>query len=264
VFVLGVNGSIYHRATRSTSTWLRVGRPPNTLLSYPPAAVSWGYGRIDVFAVDNSGSLWHTWCNDTDCNAAGDQSHWPWEFLGHPASDGLTGGPAATSWGTGRLDVFAAGQSQHEIWHLTYDNQHWHDWNAPGWGVVGEEPAAVSWGPGRIDVAGRGGSLLTHIACGSVDGCTDGNAWTEDNFGLLQSQPGLSSGRPTWLDVFINNGGYLAYNFFRTSQWGGWATSNIALSSPPAPVAFSDGRIDVFFQSGDRSIIDMTCICWTG
>lgn len=111
------------------------------------AAVSWGPGRLDVFAVLSDGRVYHRWWD------AGAGSSWSgWEDLG--------GGPfgsrvTAVSWGPGRLDVFAIGIDK-AIHHNWFDRG-WGGWESLG-GVFQTHTAvsAVSWGPGRLDVFGLG------------------------------------------------------------------------------------------------------------
>ncbi len=72
-----------------------------------------------------------------------------WESLG----GALTSPPGATSWASGRLDVFARG-TDNKLWHKWFENG-WSDWESLG-GRLTSGPAAVSWGDGRIDVFARG------------------------------------------------------------------------------------------------------------
>jgi len=72
-----------------------------------------------------------------------------WQDLGGV----IIGAPAAASWQSGRLDVFARGTNNH-MYHKWWDGQ-WHDWQDLG-GVIIGAPAAVSWGPNRIDCFAAG------------------------------------------------------------------------------------------------------------
>ena len=94
--------------------------------SSPPAAVSWGANRIDVFGLGTDNQMYHRWWN-------ADAGEWDpkqnWEGLGGT----FNSPPAAVAWGPNRLDIFALG----------IDNQVLHkDWN----GVTGAwEPSALTW-----------------------------------------------------------------------------------------------------------------------
>ena len=66
-----------------------------------------------------------------------------------------------TSWGPGRLDIFAIG-SDGTLLQGGYDATGWRNWRSLG-SRIASDPAAVSWGSGRIDVFAQGaGSSLWH------------------------------------------------------------------------------------------------------
>jgi hypothetical protein len=127
-----------------------------TGLAGDPAAVSWGPGRLDVFARGPNGELLHEYSDNGGWSPNGMAG--PLEVVG----TGLAGDPAVVSWGKGRLDVFAR-SSNGELLHKYFDNG---GWGSSGLEVVGTglagDPAVVSWGPGRLDVFARGpnGELL--------------------------------------------------------------------------------------------------------
>jgi hypothetical protein len=85
------------------------------------------------------------------------QGGWsPWSSLG----GSFTSGPAVTTWGPGRLDVFARG-TDNALWHIYFAGM-WSAWSSLG-SQLASDPGAVSWGPGRIDVfAGASGNTLLH------------------------------------------------------------------------------------------------------
>jgi hypothetical protein len=61
-----------------------------------PSAVSWGSGRLDIFAIGTDSAVWHLWY----------ENGWgSWESLGGVAKNA----PAVVSWSAGRLDLFAIG-----------------------------------------------------------------------------------------------------------------------------------------------------------
>ena len=63
-----------------------------------PTAISWGVNRLDVFAINLDGELWHK---------AWDGSQWlNWEILGTGLAQGTV---AANSWSEGRIDIVALG-----------------------------------------------------------------------------------------------------------------------------------------------------------
>ncbi len=114
-----------------------------------------------------------------------------WESLGGV----LAAAPAASSWGSGRLDVFTTG-TDNQVHHKWY-RAGWTDWESLG-GTVTDTPAAVSWGRGRIDVFARGtDNQLWHRWYRK-----GWSAW-EPLGGVLASGPAVASWGPGRLDVFV-------------------------------------------------------------
>ena len=99
---------------------------------------------IDVFVRGGTGALYQREYNN------GWQS---WTSLGGVLYPGT--GPAACSWGPGRLDVFVEG-TDGALWHQGYHGA-WDGWGSLG-GVLTASPAATSPTSGVIDVFVRGGS----------------------------------------------------------------------------------------------------------
>lgn len=100
--------------------WESLGSPPFGLVG-TPSAVSWGPKRIDIFAIKSDGGLWHQWW---------DGAWGSGEALGSPPG-GLTGyiphflagGLSTVSWGPNRLDVFAIGGNNGNLWHIWYGSE---------------------------------------------------------------------------------------------------------------------------------------------
>ena len=93
-------------------------------LTGPPAACSWGTGRIDVFARGSGGEVLHKWW---------DGKAWsPFESLGMPVTADTepaplpsTGAIAACSWGEDRLDVFTRAVDGN-LYHASWDGSWGH------------------------------------------------------------------------------------------------------------------------------------------
>jgi hypothetical protein len=93
-------------------------------LTGPPAACSWGPGRMDVFVRGPGGEMLHKWWDGKDWSR--------YESLGMPVRHGanpqgipLTGAVAACTWGAGRLDIFARaldGNLYHARWDGAWDH----------------------------------------------------------------------------------------------------------------------------------------------
>src|SRR4030095_6741771 len=69
----------------------------------------------------------------------------------------LASEPAAASWSSGRIDVFARG-TDNALKHLWYQaglGKGWQSWESLG-GNLASAPAAASWSSGRLDIFARG------------------------------------------------------------------------------------------------------------
>ena len=147
-------------------------------------------------------------------------------------------GPAISSWGQGRLDIFVRGA----------DDALWHRSSVARPGVAGRagrqarsDPAAVSWGGNHIDVFIRSstGSLqqLTYH-----EGTWD--KW-KDLGGTLTSAPAVASWGPGRLDVFVRTTANALHHRTFETGWSDWKNLNTTISSDPAAVSWGPGRIDV-------------------
>ena len=94
-------------------------------LTGPPAACSWGPGRIDVFARGSGGEVLHKSWDGHDWS--------PFVSLGMPVSMdpepeplASTGAIAACSWGPNRLDVFTRAVDGN-LYHAWWDGSWTHD-----------------------------------------------------------------------------------------------------------------------------------------
>jgi len=175
-----------------------------------PAVVSWGAGRLDVFARGADNTLkWRTW---TGSAAAGAWS--AWKSLG----GALTSAPAVASWGLGRLDVFVRG-TDNALYQRTFAAGVWSGWQRRG-GILTSSPGAVSWGAGRIDVVARTtGADLIHRSY------RDGTGWSTwlNLGGSLTSQPALASPAEGRIDVFFlgSTGQVRTRSFVEGAGWSG-------------------------------------------
>jgi hypothetical protein len=160
VFVRTPERRLFHRLF-ANETWQGTGwqdLSDGHVFDVSPAAVSWGPGRIDLFAV---------WDKQVHHRAFQGGAWSPWtENL-----EGTTNeAPAAASWKVERVDVLVRTNDNlmsRRVWEsgVTHDmGQGWSNWEN-----IGEQsqtlmsaPAAVATGPSRVDVFGRGatGTLI--------------------------------------------------------------------------------------------------------
>ncbi len=109
-----------------------------------PVAVSWGKGRLDLFAVFSNGALhWCSWDTST--------GKWSgWTSLGGDC----TGTPAVCAWGPGHIDVIVRWKDG-TIRNKAFNDGAW--WPGPTtWAKLGGTgklpPRVVAWSPGHLDL----------------------------------------------------------------------------------------------------------------
>ena len=209
-----------------------------------PRLVSWGPGRLDLFAVGAGGAVWHRW---------GTFGAWEgWESLGGE----VVGTPAVVTWGPDRLDLFAVG-TDGRLFHKAWDGASWRP-NGTGWRPLGGDvigsPTAVSWAPGRLDVfAPHPGGGIRHIN-------GDGESWAswENLGGDVRWSPTAVSWGPERLDVFVvGTDRRLFHKAWDGSDWlpgpTVWRPLGGSVAGTPAAVAWSSGRLDVVAVHPNRS-----------
>lgn len=149
------NEPIAHTGRRGTwdngtdSGWTDIG-PPAAGIHSAPAAVSGGYGQIDVFVLGSDGNLYRaTSTNGTSFTA--------WSSRGKPSGQTLIGDPDVGAWLPGRLDVYFVNTTGN-LSHFLHDDslggyENWDTWYAPtGYSFTGS-PTAVAMGDYRIKVS---------------------------------------------------------------------------------------------------------------
>jgi hypothetical protein len=145
VVAKGSNSNYIHKAWTgsdwypSGTDWEDLGGGP---FDSPPATVSWGPGRLDVFGNRN-GTVRHRYWNS---------DHWSeWEdFDGGP----FKGEIAATSWGPNRFDVWAINKEDHQLNHKFWDGSQYKGWEQMGGEFGKATPSIVHWMPDRTDIVG--------------------------------------------------------------------------------------------------------------
>ncbi len=115
VFARGLDNGLWHIAYYSSNNdWLPRNSHPGWnnweslggSLTSGPAAGSWGYGDIQVFARGEDNGLW-----ERTYDKYGD--HWrDW----YPLGGSLTSGPSVCSSVKGKIDVFVRGED-YTLWH---------------------------------------------------------------------------------------------------------------------------------------------------
>ena len=196
---------------------------------------------IDYFAVDSSGTVWHTTANGN------------WDSLGGVA----TSSPAAVSWPFAsylREDVFVRGSNGALYWK--YYQSGWSGWhNLGGQLASGTGPAACSWNAGRLDVfvEGTNGALWHKWTTNS------GATWSgwESLGGKLTASPAATwwVGGPTnhSIQVFVRGSdGAVWQKYWNGSVWSSWHSLGGQLASGTGPAVSQD--LNLFVQGTDGQL----------
>jgi hypothetical protein len=193
------------------------------------AAISSTPTRTDVFARAPNNSVRRLWIANG--------------FRGTTDLGGVvTAGVAATTWGAGRLDVFARGTDNLLYQRFTTDDGvNWSPWiQLPG-RTLTSGPAAVAWAPGRVDVfaLGTGGALIHWWH-------DNGSSFWETIGGTYASAPAVTSWGPQRLDIFLRGTDSSPWHLRFDHSWSTPTQLPAAqLSSSPAPASWGRGRIDL-------------------
>lgn len=177
----------------------------------------------------------------------------PWTALG----GGLLGSPSITSWGPGRIDIFARGLDN-AIYQIGYEGK-WSGWLGHGGGLL-NDPAASAQQPNRLDVMARGtsGGVFQIYWNGSW------SSWVSLGASTTTS-PVLLTPRVERWDLFIlQPNGSIGYRI-ADHGWRDWVSLGGNLLDAPAAV-HRDGRYDLFSRGQDRAIYQNTCVngTWSG
>lgn len=162
---------------------------------------------------------------------------------------------AATSWGEGRLDVFAINANDSALLHKYWDGSQWNP--SDGLENLGSNltggVTAVSWNTSRLDVFATGAQKeLLHIY---YDG-TVWSKWEDINASVALSEPTVSSWGPNRLDVFATglDDGHLWHAAWDGSQWLAWEDlGGTDLIGPVAATSWGPNRIDIVALAKDNS-----------
>ncbi|HZG92446.1 MAG TPA: hypothetical protein VEZ42_19735 [Pseudonocardia sp.] len=229
-------GGLVHHYRPPGGSWSRAIDLGGSVASQP-AVVSWGPGRLDVFARGTDDRLWH--------RAFDGARWWDWTSLG----GSLRSAPAVASWSAGRLDVVVRG-SDGALWHRAFDGTRWWDWASRG-GALTSGPAAVSWSAGRLDLFVRGPDEgLWHQAFG------DGRWWGWVPLGgVLTSQPAVAAPAPGLLDVVVVGTDRAAHlrRHSPATGWVGWRSLGGQFSSGPG--AHADGGVVRVVGRGSDGVV---------
>jgi hypothetical protein len=139
-----------------------------------------------------------------------------------------TSGPAAASWGPGRLDVLVRGADS-AVWHKAFSGGTWSGWQSLGGRMAGE-PGVASTGAGKLDVFARGPGNALFTRNYNVTGA-GWSAWSSLG-GALTSSPSATVPAAGTVTVF-GRGSDGRYDYRQRSAarvWAGWQVVDAALA----------------------------------
>lgn len=253
---LGASGAAAQQALGWTA-WQDLGG----IITSAPAAVSWGAGRIDVFARGGNGELvqrskdgagaWSGWntpgelrgvvlrsapsCTSLEVNTIncvalregyGGVTQFWWDGRGWFRNDlggDATSAPSIVAWGRGRLSVFVRNSNG------TVIHRYW-------------QPGAADWAPPQWEAVGNGGQLFSAPSCTSRDvGVID--CFSLGATGVVQQ---------LYYDEAAAAG----------SRWAGWfqltGVASFRGGSAIAAVGFSRSLLDLFVRGLDNRLYQIT------
>jgi len=186
--------------------------------------ISWGVGRIDIVGISNKdGSIEQKYYQDGWSD---------WTNLG---GGPFIGTPVVSSWGSGRLDIWAIDKSG-ELNHLFWDGYQWQGWEKHG-GKFSETPKVVHWAEGKINVVGKYKDGGYHI----LNYDNGWNGWWDISSGYV-SEPGLLAKKgENFLYVFgINEEKSLRLQIWTGYDWQPawnetWSLGDISAASVARP-----------------------------
>jgi hypothetical protein len=147
-----VQRQIFNASTNSWSEWAKVGSGAGVGTKRAPAAVSWGPGRLDVFAIGHGGAVDKHMLHYPEQNGAQLLGGTGWEDLGAPPN-GFGHAPSVASNGPNHLFIVGA-DTFGQVFYKTWKNA-WSNWLAIPNSVLVGAPSAFSAASNRVDIVGR-------------------------------------------------------------------------------------------------------------
>jgi hypothetical protein len=151
-------------------TWPSTSTPLGGVLTSAPAATSQpSTTKIDVFVRGTTGHLYEMTSTDSGVT-------WSLTWIDLGGQLAANTGPAACSWGSGRLDVFVQG-TDGAMWHKWLDGTSpWSNWESLGGKLTSAPAATAAATPNNqigVFVAGTGGTLYYK----QYSSTSAGNGW---------------------------------------------------------------------------------------
>ena len=222
--------------------------PPIEYAGSAISATSWGFNRMDIYGVDNHGSLAHQFWDGYQWNPAYNKT----ESLGN----GVGSVPIAVSRAAGTTDVFQIAKNG-SLMHQYYDGT---GWRPSSYNFETLEEYLPLKAP--LSVTVNGANAIDIFGKGAVDNKIyhkyyDGSSW-QPGYGLEKLDDGstqISSGPAavSWglnrTDVFaLDDRHRLIHQFWDGTTWlKTWEVLGDAeLASTPTAISWGENRLDVF------------------
>jgi hypothetical protein len=252
------------------SSWASLGNPPNGRVAADFSVHVNSDGRLEVFAINRDGALWHVW------QTAPNGTWSVWASLGMPAGLSL---PVASQNQDGRLEVFVIGGSDQALWHIwqTKPGGSWGSWFSSG-GPQHANPSisrstVQKNADGRLEVflmideadepfGTNQFATIWHIWQTAPNG--PWSSWaslgspTQGN----RSAPSVRKNQDGRLEAFwIGSDGAL-WHIWQTrpgGTWGTWnslgtPTNSIQAQGDPCVAENADGRLEAFVVASDWTL----------
>ena len=267
IFAPSSQDNTLYRNTGDGSTWNGWGQQvPQAATNFRPAAVDYQPGHIDLFATqpqnpDGSGNVAYLTFDTPPGAASGTWGSWREVTPGV-----LTSGPAATSWGPGRIDIFGRGTDTLLYHNWTDDGNNWNFWEAvplSGPLEIVNAPAAVSSATSGHQISvfalNRDGQIV-RVTYSDVPGDQFEGWWYRGPIGggsvKFNSAPAATSWNPNEFDVFARDTkGLLRHTNFNGLTWSNWETlTTFKIRTAPGAASWGNGRIDLAVTDTDGAM----------
>ena len=228
-------------------------------------SVSWGTGRLDIFARSAEGELVHKYYDGSTWQPTNASYEVLSKDFGQSSSN-----IASISWGPDRLDIFGIDPALQSVVHKYYDGSAWQPSEGAedlgGAGLV-SGVSAVSWGKDHMDlVAASSDGVIYHLY---FDG-SEWSDWEDMQAPGVMGEPTIISWGENRLDIFtvligvrdsspssraLKAGG-LYHTAWDGSQWLDWeclggGDGEVTLVGAPAAVSWSENRLDIVALGSD-------------
>ena len=213
------------------------------------SAISWGFNRMDVYGVDDHGSIAHQYWDGYQWGPSWDKI----ETLGGD----FASPPTAVSRSIGKMDVFEVG-SNGSLIHKFYDGTAWQPSetafeNLGGYFDVDVPLSVTVNGANPIDVFGKAAdsSSIYHKFWDGSDWRPKGDISENLDDGITEfsSGPTAVSWGPNRTDVFaLDTDGKTKHQYWDGTTWlKAWESLGDAqLSGPPTVISWGLNRLDLF------------------